>query len=162
MFTASIFGLSNFDVEWVDFRVLLYFVPFVVFPFDTYIYAADYKVRRIGVFIREYGGSIISNIEKDWEGFVNGHRETRAEFSSWVLSLFAIGLSGILIAFGTSLAGTEHARSAANFNFEPLFGVGWFLAWIGISLGLFATSIFFRHKLRKLLKAAESSDYLRK
>lgn len=111
LFTAGIIGVGNLgtEVNFIDanLETFLYFIPAIILPFDAYIYAADYKVKRVGVFIRKNEHLKINITEDDniqvcrneveWEKFVDKFRENRAEISSIVLSIIVFIASAVLL-----------------------------------------------------------------
>jgi len=88
----------------LNFRMLLYLVPFIAIAYDIYILAEDFKVKRVGAFISRENANICPD-EKLWERFVRDNREPLAAFGTILLtvlaSLFAVvlNLKGLLSYF---------------------------------------------------------------
>ncbi len=88
----------------LNFKMLLYLVPFIAIAYDIYILAEDFKVKRVGAFISREEANICPD-EKDWEGFVRENREPLAAVGTILLtvlaSLFAVvlNLKGLLSYF---------------------------------------------------------------
>lgn len=54
VFTITLFGLGSVNFNDIaNAGILLYLVPFVALAFDVYILSEDFKVKRIGLFIRK-------------------------------------------------------------------------------------------------------------
>jgi hypothetical protein len=85
-FVVGLFGAGSirFPPE-VDLSLLLYAIPLVALAYDVYISAEDYKVKRIGHFLRtsEYA----SEYERKWEEYVDVRREPLAAWASLLLTL---------------------------------------------------------------------------
>jgi hypothetical protein len=78
------------------FGFLLYFVPFVAIAYDLYIFAENFKVKRIGAFLKErYPG-----MRAAWETWVSEHRETLAFYGgSFALTMFSLLTEVGLVAY---------------------------------------------------------------
>jgi hypothetical protein len=51
--SASFFGLGQFSTVSGVYHLFLYVVPFIALVHDLYIFAEDYKVKRVGFFFRK-------------------------------------------------------------------------------------------------------------
>ena len=82
----------------VDLSVLLYFIPYVASSYDIYIAAEDFKVKRIGTFIRRHAGEQCHE-EKAWERWLNDkeHRESLALWASVCLTVISLLASALLL-----------------------------------------------------------------
>jgi len=60
IFIIGLFSLGSLKtieaVSKIDLSILLYFIPYVASAYDIYIAAEDFKVKRIGTFIRRDAG----------------------------------------------------------------------------------------------------------
>ncbi|MCK6691929.1 MAG: hypothetical protein L6Q97_07485 [Thermoanaerobaculia bacterium] len=98
LYIASLFGLGLIKIKiqetTIETTLLLYLVPVVAMAYDVYILAEDYKVKRIGLFIRisrnieSNEGAGTCNEEINWEKWVSNFREPLAAFSSLFMSIF--------------------------------------------------------------------------
>ena len=95
-FIVGLFGAGTIKIANVDLNNLLYFVPFVAMAYDMYIFAEDFKVKRVGLFVQ-----LISNVtcedERQWESWVGSHREPLAVFASLVLTVIALLASAAVV-----------------------------------------------------------------
>lgn len=108
LFIIGLFGLGVLDIKGGGDNILfnngflLYLVPFVALAYDLYIHAEDFKVKRIGFFVRTREKQTVGGIEIDWEKWVSSHREGLAEQASkaltWIASLTAFLLILLLDA----------------------------------------------------------------
>lgn len=93
--SSSFFGLGQFGGSYKDLLPLfLYIVPFVALVHDIYVFAEDFKVKRVGLFLRRFDNNSDSPVcaeEIEWEKYVKRHREkwaTRASFAYTVIITF--------------------------------------------------------------------------
>ncbi len=49
---VGLFGIGTIKIPTVDLTNLLYCVPFVAMACDMYIFAEDFKVKRVGLFVQ--------------------------------------------------------------------------------------------------------------
>jgi hypothetical protein len=90
-FTVGLFGVGILGMKskLSDWGGVLYALPIVALAYDVYIYAEDYKVKRIGAFFRKHD-EYVSNCEKDWEKYVDDNRrEPLAVLASSILTIIA-------------------------------------------------------------------------
>lgn len=83
LLTASLFGLGGLNIS-TGSDAFLFFVPFVALAHDLYIFAEDYKVKRVGLFIKhlhEEGHEAISALEFEWEDDWLGTRDYREKWA---------------------------------------------------------------------------------
>ena len=75
-------------LDWV-----LYLVPFIAISYDIYIYAEDYKVKRVGTFIRTNAAlkTCAGDCEREWETYVAARREPLATYATMVLTMMITG-----------------------------------------------------------------------
>jgi hypothetical protein len=78
---AFLFGLGLQESDNYSFTNILFVVPFVSLTLDIFIFAEHYKVKRIGSFLRIYRFASIA--ERNWEKFVQAHRESGAMVASF-------------------------------------------------------------------------------
>ena len=65
-------ALAAVQIDGLQNRWLLYALPFVALSFDVFIAAVDFRVKRVGAFLRAYAD--VPRGERDWERFVSRHR----------------------------------------------------------------------------------------
>jgi len=123
LFTIGLFGLGSLTIPALNSDLLLYLIPFVALAYDLYIYAEDYKIKRIGVFVRGQSATASAD-EQHWERWVAQRREPLAASASFLLTLVAIGASAVAIFFKIS----DHTGLAI---------------WLPISLGLTIALFYF-------------------
>jgi len=101
-----LFGVGSLGLENNILKTLIYLVPIVALCYDVYIFAEDYKVKRIGIFlldikkepeVDEKTKGTISNLEVTWQEWLKKYRETGAYKASLIITVIAtIGSSLIL------------------------------------------------------------------
>ena len=95
-FTIGLFGLGSIQLQTIDLSSLLYLIPFVALTHDMYIFAEDYKVKRIGIFLRKWSVSVCPD-EICWESYVSKYREPLAAFASAILTLIALTAAAVIM-----------------------------------------------------------------
>jgi hypothetical protein len=80
-----------------DFYWLLYALPFIALAYDVYICAEDYKVKRIGTFFRT--SRHVGLCEREWEVYVNDHRETLTAWAGAFLTSLTIAVPALVLPF---------------------------------------------------------------
>ena len=145
LFTIGLFGLGSTSVSNSNLNLgfLLYFVPFVALAYDVYIFAEDYKVKRVGVFVR-YGCSAKCEDEKHWEQWVEKNREPLAAFASLVLTLIAFVASAFIIFYSRAM--------------DPRF----FKVWLAAAIAITTAVSLYALKLKNKLKKASADDELKR
>ncbi|MBI3586425.1 MAG: hypothetical protein HY088_04780 [Ignavibacteriales bacterium] len=96
LFTIGLFGLGSSQIPTINLSPLLYLIPFVALACDLYIFAEDFKVKRIGMFVQKHCLFSCPD-EKNWEILVNEYREPLAVFASLVLSLIVLLASAFAV-----------------------------------------------------------------
>jgi len=102
IFVIGLFSLGSLktigEITKVDLSVLLYFIPYVAASYDIYIAAEDFKVKRVGTFIRRHAGEQCHE-EKAWERWINDkeHRESLALWASVCLTVISLLASALLL-----------------------------------------------------------------
>ena len=148
LFITALLGLGSIDLfrpnaaDSAKFALLLYFVPFVAIAYDLFIFAENYKVKRIGAFLKQR----CSGLRNDWEVWVNNYRENLAFYlGSFSLTMFSLLTSGALLFYARDV--DKGANIAMN-------GISIFL-WF--SSAFVITSIIFCHgkRLEKQLEGTE-------
>jgi hypothetical protein len=120
-FITAIFGVASIQLftnrAQVDIVVLpmqnlwiLYIIPIMALAYDIYIYAEDYKVKRIGAFIRT--NSIMQDTmcsgELEWQKYVeDGRREPLATYATMMLTII-LSLAAFLIMCSINYTGYEY------------------------------------------------------
>jgi len=96
-FVALLFALGAIQVDGMESRWLLYALPFLALAFDVYVSAEDFKVKRVGAFMRAYVG--VSRDERDWERYVSRHRAQGMLATTFIVTfIVALGAGGVLWA----------------------------------------------------------------
>lgn len=123
---------------------LLLLVPFVALAFDIYIFAEDFKIKRIGIFI--FDKCKPSKEEKWWEDWLSlpKHREQTALVASVMLTIVAlVAALHVLHAF----VGLKETVSIGFLSSNPENIFWWFLL-SSASIGLaFETTTYLRDEL---------------
>lgn len=102
IFVIGLFSLGSLKtigiLPKIDLSVLLYFIPYVASSYDIYIAAEDFKVKRVGTFIRRHAGDQCYE-EKAWERWLNDkeHRESLALWASVCLTVISLLASALLL-----------------------------------------------------------------
>ncbi len=85
--SASFVGLSQIAKVESPLHVSLYIAPLVALVHDLYIFAEDYKVKRIGLFILHAETPAVSELERQWErDWLGRFREKLAYWASFAYS----------------------------------------------------------------------------
>jgi uncharacterized membrane protein YhaH (DUF805 family) len=131
---GSINLLNSKNVSDINFSGIAYLVPFIAIAYDIFIFAEDFKVKRIGAFIREICTSTCRD-EIDWELYVNKNREPSAVYGTGLLTILAFIAATVIIHLNGKSSGE------------------YFYAWV-ISILLIILLIFVIHseKMRKFNK----------
>jgi hypothetical protein len=87
LFTLS--SLSDLGLKFAQIYWLLYLVPPVALCYDSYIMAADTRVKRIGAFLGRHPKSVAGEVERQWEIFSAIYRSPFAPYTDVFLSLLA-------------------------------------------------------------------------
>jgi len=128
---AALFGLGSGKLGSINLPMLLFTVPFVSLALDVYISAEDYKVKRIGTFFRIY--RYATPAERNWERFVNQHREPVAVWASLVLTAIAALASAFVLH-------TQNSE-AINTTGTPLWPEGAYWVWAFVAAA-FTVGVF--------------------
>jgi hypothetical protein len=101
LLSASFFGLGQFSVGTGNYHFFLYVVPFIALVHDLYIFAEDYKVKRVGFFfpkLEKTYPKTVSQAEILWEvEYLKQHREKWAFRASLFYTLILTLFSAITI-----------------------------------------------------------------
>ncbi|MCA9377245.1 hypothetical protein KC685_04995 [Candidatus Dojkabacteria bacterium] len=149
LFTIGLFSIGalkqiNLGGSNVELSDLLLFVPIVALAFDIYIFAEDFKVKRIGIYIFEKCNP--SKAEKNWEDWLSQpkHREKTALFASVMLTVVALIASFLVLQSFAASVNMKSSNLLSN-NTENIFW--WFLiSAASISL-IFEATIYARDAL---------------
>ena len=124
-----LFVLGAVQVDGIENRWLLYALPFVALAFDVYISAEDFRVKRVGAFLRAYAD--VPRGERDWERFVSQHRAQGALATTFIVTaLVALGSGGLLWAQALETG------SWALFGSTWLVWAIWLVAVIALLVGV--------------------------
>lgn len=126
-FTVGLFGAGFLGGSTLDLHGLFYAIPFVALAYDVYIWAEDYKVKRVGQFLRMT--RYASQCETEWERFVTMRREPLAALASFGLTVMAVVASSCVVYIKAS----------------PSSSVRW---WFALT-GLCSVLVFVYHRLLK-------------
>jgi hypothetical protein len=148
LFIIGLFGLGVLEIKGggehnilFNNGFLLYLVPFVALAYDVYIFAEDFKVKRVGLFVRTRA-KMTGVDEMAWEKWVSSHREGMAERASKALTWIAFITSIILIFL---------LRSTDPFNWGN--SVFYFI-WLILSLGFILRAEVLYGESNRILKQA--------
>jgi hypothetical protein len=141
LFTIGLFGLGSITIPTINSDLLLYLIPFVALAYDLYIYAEDFKIKRIGIFIRNQSLTASAD-EQHWEQWVAQRREPLAATASFLLTLVALCAAALAIYFKIS----DH--------------IG-LVIWLPISLAFTVALFYFGRKQSLNLKEDSSRQTLR-
>ncbi len=78
----------------IDFKLVLFIVPFISICFDLYILGEDYGIKRIGGYIRN---NFTTEPESNWEDWVGNHRDPFATYAVPLLSLIVLIASASIL-----------------------------------------------------------------
>jgi site-specific recombinase XerC len=135
-FVALLFALGAIQVDGMESRWLLYALPFVALAFDVYISAEDFKVKRVGAFLRAYVG--VSRSEHDWERYVSRHRAQGMLATTFAVTVIvALGAGGVLWA----------QVSDAGLVAVPLSSWGVWGTWLALVAALLAGAYVYHRQL---------------
>lgn len=157
LFIIGLFGLGALEIKiggppsesglTLKTSILLYLIPFVAAAYDVYIFAEDFKVKRIGLFVRITQIDACQD-EIQWERWVSSHREEMAEKASKLLTFLALLASTSLIYFGV----LNPEPGCLKFYYPD----GPFWIWLAIS-GVFVFGVYVVYReLKKVLTQALS------
>lgn len=98
--SSSFFGLGQLVNVSSLLNLFLYIVPFIALIHDVYIFAEDFKVKRVGLFLRTFEGDTESPVckeEIEWEKYVKRHREKWAYWGSSAYTILVTIFSAVAI-----------------------------------------------------------------
>lgn len=84
----------------IDLSILLYFIPFVALAYDVYIFSEDFKVKRIGLYIRSVP-ELKAEEDAAWERWLcakSERREKSSMIASLVLTIVTLFSSSYLLS----------------------------------------------------------------
>lgn len=94
---VPLLALGAVQINGLENRWLLYVLPFVALSFDVYVAAEDFRVKRVGAFLRAYAD--VPRGERDWERFVSRHRAQGMLGTTFgITALTTLGASALLWA----------------------------------------------------------------
>ena len=95
VFVGGLFSLGVVkNPYYIDFKLVLFIVPFISICFDLYILGEDYGIKRIGGYIRE---NFKTEPESNWEDWVGNHRDPFATYVVPLLSLIVLVASASIL-----------------------------------------------------------------
>lgn len=138
LFTISLFALGSSRIPPINLSPLLYLIPFVALVCDLFIFAENFKVKRIGIFVQKYCLSSCPD-EKKWELLVNDFREPLGFFASLVLTFIVLIASTLMVL-------------------ETISDYRVFIFWCPLSVVATAYSFYYAWAAEKKLKEALSGN----
>jgi len=92
-------GLSivNMKLGFEDIYWLLYFVPMLSVCYDLFFMSADWRIKRIGVFLGRHTISLAGEAEKQWEDFCISYQDDIASFTNMFFSCLVTLAAGVFI-----------------------------------------------------------------
>lgn len=163
-FVSALLGFGSVGIRIEELKYLLFLVPFIAICHDVYIFAEDFKVKRIGRFIRkleekckekDIGKAInapefidmnklkeealenISMLEVYWEFWLEDHREKYSIWASFTITI--LSFLGALIMLAIDL-------DKQSWYFQLFY-----YFWIAISTILIGLIFSYFNYLRKRL-----------
>ncbi len=139
-FCAALLGFGTLNIPIgsgpvVNLNLLLYLVPAVAIAFDFYIVSDDFRVKRVGAFLKkEESGSC--DAERLWEKFVDDHDNKFAPIAFFFVTVILLAGATILLL---------HTPTTKKLYIIIPWGVILFL----IDLGLLIYSRRLRRKLKE-------------
>ncbi len=146
IFCATLFGVSSFSElsNGINLSYLLTLIPLITFACDCYIYSEDYKVKRIGSFLKNIQ---CCNSENIWEHTVNKFRDKNAAKVSITISIGFIIFSLLFFVFINKTQDTKN----------KLYYIIFMCIYIISSCLYIILSFIYRKSLNQLLKSFDSS-----
>lgn len=146
IFCATLFGVSSFSEpsNVVNLSYLLILIPLITFACDCYIYSEDYKVKRIGSFLKNFQ---CCNSENIWEYTVNKFRDKNAAKVSITISIGFIIFSLLFFVFINQKVDNQ------NKLYYVIFICIYFIS----SCLYILISFIYKRSLNQLLQSFESS-----
>lgn len=125
-------GLSivNMKLGFEDIYWLLYFVPMLSVCYDLFFMSADWRIKRIGVFLGRHTISLAGEAEKQWEDFCISYQDDIASFTNMFFSCLVTLAAGVFIL----------SLQSPRIRDYKIF----FAAWMVISL-LIIVALWVRH-----------------
>ena len=125
-----------------DFYWLLYALPFIALAYDVYICAQDYKVKRIGAFLRT--SDSVGPAEREWEIYANDRRDPLAAWAS-------VFLTGLTIAVPALVLSLVLERQAGT----------WFYVWLSSTVvALILVVVYYQVVLLRKLESPDVGEPL--
>ena len=141
-YATALLGLGSLNIKigQFDLGILAYLIPWVALAFDLYIMGEDYSVKRLGNFLKTASSD---PLEQRWENWVAKNRDP---FSPWAMPVL------------TTLVQASSVFIISSQN-PAMLSVGWFWAWLGVTLSLTWLLFFYYRWLRGRI-ASRTQDLL--
>lgn len=91
-FIATLFGVSSINFAQLSFYEILYIIPVIALGYDIYILTEDFKIKRIGEFLRTQESEM-----QAWENWVAAHPNRYASPAAPFFTFITIAGSGMLL-----------------------------------------------------------------
>jgi hypothetical protein len=105
-FIGTLLGFGSLSIlrddSYINFSILVYLVPFMAIAYDIFIFAEDYKVKRVGAFLRNKCKNTCQD-EKKWESFVYNNREPLAVFGTVFLTILAFFAAVVILIINSKI-----------------------------------------------------------
>ncbi len=157
-FVTTLLGIGIIGLEKNILISLIYLVPIVALCYDIYIFAEDYKVKRIGIFlidikknsnVDENTKNVISNLEIAWEEWLKMHRERLAAKASFIITIIVTIGSVIILSIDIYRV----------FNWFKLFlSTFWFLIVIICIIAVFFYGQSLRREITAVVEKLQSNN----
>lgn len=165
IFIISLFGIGSIEmpellgtsIRILPLNDLLLFIPVVALTFDIFISAEDFKVKRIGVFLRE--NAITSKEEQQWEEWLTlpKHRESTALFGSITITIVAFLVSFLMLS---KAIGTNGAFARQDLASSSSVVFSWFLVCAIATGYVFEEIQYRRNALVQPIRNRSSSHFV--
>ncbi len=135
-FVASLFGVGFLNTNGFTLYGLFYIIPYVAIAYDAFIAAEDYKVKRVGTFLK-IAPNCANDGEKTWEIFVEENRERWAAYTSLFLTYLVLAASSVI-----------------TYSHSPIFYIA-YITWGLINYSLILTVFIHYYRITNNLKNAK-------
>lgn len=149
--SSSFFGLGQLGVASTTYNLFLYVVPLIALVHDLYIFAEDYKVKRVGFFIqflKTKPDCPACQEEYLWEEeWLSEHREIHAYEASFAYTVILTVFAAVALFFA-NYSEFWTLKIFTNFNEWWNAKILIFLIWLSICV----------YSIRKVFKYGKSLD----
>lgn len=103
LFIIGFLGIGNIQIKSIELQYITILSPLISLAYDIYIHSENYKIRRIGKFVKE---NFMCSVEKEWEDFVTNKRENSPWIASFIITLIVLFLSAMTIVSNNNMSKT--------------------------------------------------------